>query len=90
MTKRETAAPVFLALTIGFGVVSPARAEEGSDWYPSKYGPEDTLGALNELSREGVLAATRLVTTGKTYALGGVTGRSFFWRQPTDCAAQSW
>jgi kynurenine formamidase len=45
------------------------------DWYPSKYGAADTLGAINELSPEGVVAAARLVKTGKTYALGVETGR---------------
>jgi kynurenine formamidase len=50
-----------------------AQAEE--DWFPSKYGPTDTLGAINELSPEGVLAAVELVKTGKTYALGVETGR---------------
>jgi kynurenine formamidase len=47
----------------------------GDDWYPSKYGADDTLGAINELSPEGVVAAARLVKTGKTYALGVETGR---------------
>ncbi len=47
----------------------------GDDWYPSKYGAEDTLGAINELSPERVLAAAQLVRTGKTYALGVETGR---------------
>ncbi len=58
-------------LTISLAV--PVRAEE--DWYPSKYGPEDTLGAINNLSAGGVLEAVKLVRTGKTYALGVVTGR---------------
>lgn len=41
----------------------------------SRFGADDTLGAINLLSPEKVLAAARLVTTGKTYALGMVTGR---------------
>ena len=44
------------------------------DWYPSKYGAEDTLGAINNLTPELVVKAARLVTTGKTYALGVETG----------------
>ncbi len=51
---------------------NPLFAE--SDWYPSRYGAEDTVGAANNLSAEGVIAAANLVTTGKTYQLGGVTG----------------
>jgi kynurenine formamidase len=49
-----------------------ASAEE--DWYPSRYGADDTIGALNNLSPEAVVRAASLVTEGKTYALGGVTG----------------
>jgi len=41
---------------------------------PSPYGPEDTLGAINNLSPAKVLAAARLIETGKTYPLGVPTG----------------
>lgn len=44
------------------------------DWYPSRYGVGDTLGAANNLSAAKVLAASKLVRTGKTYALGVPTG----------------
>ena len=40
----------------------------------SKYGADDTLGAINNLSPEKVLQATRLVKNGKTYRLGVTTG----------------
>lgn len=40
----------------------------------SEFGPDDTLGAVNRLSPQGVLDAVELVKTGKTYALGVVTG----------------
>jgi kynurenine formamidase len=40
----------------------------------SKYGADDTLGAINNLSREKVLQATSLVKHGKTYRLGVTTG----------------
>ena len=43
-------------------------------WYPSRYGADDTLGAINNLSAEKVLQAARLVKTGKTYPLGVETG----------------
>jgi kynurenine formamidase len=46
------------------------------DWYPSEFGAADTLGALNRLSPEGVLAAVKLVKTGKVYRLGVETGRA--------------
>ncbi len=49
-------------------------AEDEGDWFPSRHGAEDTLGAINYLSPEKVLQAARLVKTGKTYALGVETG----------------
>ncbi|MAG00389.1 MAG: polyketide cyclase [Acidiferrobacteraceae bacterium] len=48
---------------------------QADDWYPSRYGAEDTLGAINNLSHEKVVQAARLVTKGKTYRLGVETGR---------------
>ncbi|MEM7096731.1 MAG: cyclase family protein [Pseudomonadota bacterium] len=44
------------------------------DWYPSKYGADDTLGAINNLSPEKVVEAARLITQGKSYPLGVETG----------------
>lgn len=43
-------------------------------WYPSKFGVDDTLGAINNLSAEKVLQAAQLVKTGKAYPLGVETG----------------
>ena len=45
-------------------------ASAQDNWYPSKYGADDTLGAFNNLSPEKVVQAAKLVKTGKTYALG--------------------
>lgn len=55
-----------------FALPLAALAEE--TWHPSKYGAEDTLGALNNLAPEKVVAAARLVRTGKVYRLGVATG----------------
>ncbi|MCZ6887750.1 MAG: cyclase family protein [Gammaproteobacteria bacterium] len=55
-----------------------ALAAVADDWYPSKYGADDTLGAINNLSPEKVIQAVKLVKTGKTYPLGVVTG----WETP--------
>jgi kynurenine formamidase len=52
----------------------PALA--GEQWWPSKHGAADTIGAANNLSAEGTKAAASLVKLGKTYALGVVTDRS--------------
>ena len=40
------------------------------NWYPSKWGADDEIGALNELKPEDVVAAAGLVKTGKVYSLG--------------------
>lgn len=49
-------------------------AAQAEDWYPSKFGADDTLGAINHLDPAIVVKAARLVKTGKTYALGVETG----------------
>ena len=43
-----------------------------SDWWPSKYGPEDEVGALNEIIPGRVLEAVRLVRQGRMYHLAHV------------------
>ena len=68
MANRNTVA-VFLAATLATGL---SLADE--DWYPSRYGAQDTLGAINNLSPEKLVQAARLVTKGKTYRLGVETG----------------
>ena len=47
---------------------------QAADWYPSKYGAGDTLGAINNLGNEKTLQATKLVKLGKTYSLAIPTG----------------
>ena len=42
---------------------------EGKDWFPSKWGSEDELGALNTLSGRKVLRALKVVKTGRVYRL---------------------
>ncbi|MDP4650707.1 MAG: cyclase family protein [Haliea sp.] len=65
----------FLSATLAFLLLISAFATADSDsWYPSRHGAGDTLGAINFLSPEKVVQAARLVTTGKTYALGVPTG----------------
>ncbi len=55
--------------------IKPTGVRSADDWYPSRYGPDDRLGALNNLTPEKTMAAARLIRTGETYALGQVTGR---------------
>jgi kynurenine formamidase len=61
-----------IALLAAALIAAPVLAQ--GSWYPSKYGASDTNGALNNLSTEATVKAARLVKTGKTYALGVVTG----------------
>ncbi|MBI1249978.1 MAG: cyclase family protein [Alphaproteobacteria bacterium] len=43
---------------------------------PSPFGPDDTIGAMNNLTPQTARDAARLVRTGQVYALGVVTGRA--------------
>ncbi|MDF1670246.1 MAG: cyclase family protein [Roseovarius sp.] len=47
-----------------------ATSAFAQDWTESKYGPEDEIGAANLITPESVLAASKLIKTGKTYNLG--------------------
>ena len=51
-----------------------AAENEHAPWYPSKYGADDTLGAINNLSEAKTRAAASLIKTGRSYSLGVVTG----------------
>ena len=75
---KKLLATVLISAVCLTGVKAQEAAPESSaseDWHTSKYGPDDTIGALNHLSAEGVLKAAKLVTEGKVYQLGGVTDR---------------
>jgi kynurenine formamidase len=51
----------------------PAPADNGTGrWWPSKYGPGDQAGALNEITPGKVLEAVRLVRRGRVYDLAHV------------------
>jgi hypothetical protein len=63
MTRFLTLVPLVTCLA------APLSAEE-ADWYPSRFGADDRIGAANHLSPEIVKAAAGLVTTGKAYSLG--------------------
>jgi kynurenine formamidase len=70
-TKKKVTVAAALTFAL-FSLTTPALAE--SNWYPSKYGADDTLGAMNELTNKKTKLAAQLVKTGKTYALGVETG----------------
>lgn len=46
-----------------------------AEWAPSPHGPDDRLGAINYITPEKTARAAKLITTGKSYALGMVIGR---------------
>ena len=47
-----------------------AGASAQASWYPSKWGPNDEIGAANYLNAAVALQASKLVKTGKVYSLG--------------------
>ena len=63
---------LLLCCTLFYPFVFAADA----NWYPSKYGPEDRIGALNNLKPEIVVEAAKLVSTGKVYSLAIETNES--------------
>ena len=63
-----------LRAVIVTALLTQCLATHAGDVPQSEYGPDDTLGAVNRLTPEGVIKAAKLVTTGKTYALGVETG----------------
>lgn len=69
----RTLATVFgtICLTVALG---GASAAEEQTLPTSPWGPDDTLGAVHRMSPEKVVQAAQLVRTGRTYALGVVTG----------------
>jgi kynurenine formamidase len=79
MQRFFMVAPLIMVAALLFVLAAPGFAADpdagSADWYPSRYGAGDTLGAINELSPSKVLEAVRLVKQGKTYALGVETGR---------------
>ena len=62
---------VLLFILLLSSIVQDVFASE--DWYPSRYGTEDTVGAVNNLSNRSVLNALKLVNKGNVYPLGVVT-----------------
>lgn len=65
----------FFTLVAALTVAVCATAEE-KQWWPSKWGADDTLGSFNMLGPEMTLKAASLIKTGKTYRLGIETNRA--------------
>ncbi|MEN9719374.1 MAG: hypothetical protein RIT13_79, partial [Pseudomonadota bacterium] len=64
--KKITAA--FLASAL-LGTLSMGSAFAYERCHPSKWGPDDQLGALNNITKDNILAATKLIKQGKKMAM---------------------
>ncbi len=73
---KKTYAHLAATLVASAILATGLQAAAAEKWWPSKYGADDRLGAINNLSAAGVQRAAKLVKTGETYALGVVTGPS--------------
>ena len=61
-------------------------ASAQQNWFPSKFGPNDELGAANYLTPAVAAEAAKLVKTGKTYSLGITVNTSTPAYPPRTCA----
>jgi kynurenine formamidase len=61
------------AVVLAFGAVT--SAQQGRCQTASKFGPDDQIGNLNYVTPAKTLAATKLVTKGKSYRLGMETNK---------------
>lgn len=69
------AATAALLLVPQLAAAQPAATPAEAPWHPSRYGPDDQIGAMNLLTPEKVLEAVRLVQRGQVYRLGVPVGR---------------
>ena len=69
-----------MTLALSFGAMAQAT------WYPSKWGPNDEIGAANYLTPALALQASKLVTTGKVYSLGITVSTSTPAYPPRTCS----
>lgn len=74
------------AIATGALLTLSAAAQAQTPWYPSKWGPNDELGAANYLTPAVVLEAAKLVKTGKTYSLGITVNSSTPAYPPRTCS----
>ena len=58
------------AIVAAAGIACSLGASAQANWYPSKWGANDEIGAANYLTAANALQAARLVRTGKVYSLG--------------------
>ena len=78
-----------LAATATFPVQAqqPAAAgtTQGGDWFPSKWGADDEIGAANHMTPQRIVEAAKLVKTGAVYELGITVSPTTPAFPPRDC-----
>jgi kynurenine formamidase len=67
--KIKKIAAVFLASAV-LGTLSMGSALAYEKCHKSKWGPNDQIGALNNITKDNVLAASKLIKQGKTMRMG--------------------
>jgi kynurenine formamidase len=60
----------FIAGAMALGICGAAQAQALQTCYKSKWGPNDQIGALNHITAENILAASKLVKRGKAIRMG--------------------
>ena len=75
-----------LGFLAALGAALSFSASAQSNWYPSKWGPNDELGAANYMTPSTALAASKLIKTGKTYSLGITVNTTTPAYPPRTCA----
>ena len=69
-SKRCKLISIFATLVmVGLIWLIPAGADQ-QPWWPSRYGPDDELGTLNEITPQRIVEAAKFVGNGKVYSLG--------------------
>ena len=63
------------AAALALAPLAAGAQQQGGNWFPSKYGANDQIGAMNLLNPQKVLEAAKLVTRGQVYRLGVPVGR---------------
>ena len=72
MTRHRVRIVCMVAAICSFASLSDPDDMTGEKWWPSEWGPDDQLGALNRLTPAKVLAAASLIKEGKIYDMGRV------------------
>ena len=74
MSPLRKPAKIIVLAAVSAAALAAGAALAQERWFPSKWGADDTLGAINNLSPQGVQRAVKLVKTGQVYSLAIPTG----------------